>query len=376
MPRTPGTTDGFETNFDVSIVEAKTLKILRTKQLGIGIAATSTNPTQHKAGLAIYRVPELVQAQDYDYATRNDVPDTPANTDREVLLNKKRVIKYELETFDLAVLEMAGSMEAEYASGISTVILAETDAEFINAGMEAAIALGESTDEGATGGFIVNADYFGRTEAQLNTMFFDTVDLVGHLEGTVDREQIGVDKDEVVSITNTRGKARFIKSGQGGDKNETQRQNGEISEINGIALRVHPFIGKVISAAQSFSKDKAYDFSALANLILHTEAVAMPFALNSVIPTTGENSGNPKVIAKYRYGVGVVRPGLVRAILTVAPTVEAIKAAKAAQPNAAKVAELNEKAKAGKKVSAKNEPQADKEVDEKETTIKAKKAKK
>lgn len=334
MPRQTLGFDGITGGAQASVVEAKVLDILRSKYLGIGITATSSNPTNHQAGTAIYRVPELVQSQDYSYATRNDDLDTPNLTDIELLLDKKRTVKYELETFDQAVLEVEGAVEAEYAQGISLAILAEIDAEFLKLTMDGAIEAAQ---------YIVNADFGkGRTEETINTQFYDTIDEVGKLEGQVDRKLIGVNKDEVVVITNTTAKARFIKAGNGGDRNEADRQSGLIENINGIAIREHAFVGNTIAAGSSFSKDKDYDFSNLGAVIVHTEAVAMPFALNTVIATTGENSGNPKMVAKFRYGAKIIRPSLVRAILFAEP-VEGAKA---------KVEEAKVEAKADAKVEA------------------------
>ena len=95
-----------------------------------------------------------------------------------------------------------------------------------------------------------------------------------------------------------------------------------MKQINGTVVIKHPLIGKDYSAGV-LHKTKSYDLatitpnagsaSALEGFVLTDIAIAMPFTLRKT--TTRINKlGNDEIIAKYAYGKGAIRPGLIKAL--------------------------------------------------------------
>ena len=61
--------------------------------------------------------------------------------------------------------------------------------------------------------------------------------------------------------------------------------------------------------------DNDYKLKGTVGVILHTEAIAMPFALNVVRQVINPENGNDRIIAKFNYGIEAIRENLIH-ILT------------------------------------------------------------
>ncbi len=90
---------------------------------------------------------------------------------------------------------------------------------------------------------------------------------------------------------------------------------------------VSQFIGKTIAAGQSFSLDKAYDFSKIEAISLNTEALAMPYGINVIKDVRNQVNGNDGIIAKLSYGKGVIYNELVKVYVNEYPTLTELNAA-------------------------------------------------
>lgn len=310
----------------LSAVEVKVLKILRSNYLGIYATATAQNPTELNAATAIFRNVLMVQTDAYTNANKNTDPDITEAEYDEVQLDKKRFYRYEIETMDRSSFVLNEAMEAEVAGGAALAIQAELDAEFIKTAMAAAIARGLKTSpQDTTAGYFVNAKFsYARTQLEIDTMGFDLTDIANSMLSIVDRKMVGTNKPELMVLTTFAAQMRFIKFAQGNGSNEkayADMINPQLAMIGGLNFWMHPFILNNIAATTSFSKDQSYDFSKLEALVFHTEAIAMPFSLRLGTQLTGQNSGNPRWIFKFRYGVKVLtaREKLISAILNAAP---------------------------------------------------------
>ena len=318
-------TINFETQVDMSIVEAKVLEFIVSEFIGVSGTATARNPQDLQGGTGRFWIPELGEVQTYTQANKNDEPDQPSLGEDEVQLNILEKSTYEIETMDFSGLIMAGAIEANIAKNLSLPMIAVLDAKLIDILIKQAITNGGGPVASTTPGYIVN-DKFSTTrdEADFKNTYFDISDLASNLEGTVDKQVMGLNKVEVISMGNLRFMPRvlaFLKSGNIGSE---QLQSGILQTADGNHITKHPFFGKNFSTKFPYHKNLVFEnFDKIELLTWHTEAVAMPFALRGQMwGQIDPNSGNMKYGIKYKYGIKVLkgREHLVRAVFNVDPT--------------------------------------------------------
>ncbi len=293
------------------IIFEKTLQIIRSKAIGVYAAATLS--ATGEGNTDVYRIADMISSQEYTKANKNDMPDEPNVEQIYLHKDNKRKYGYEIEDFDrVDIGSEFSSIEDVIAGSVGLGIAAELDCEFFKAAYNTAVS---------TTNFTVNAKYSSATtQAEMDTMYFETVDTASAIEGTVDKSIIGVDKTELIAFMKPQAAARFIKNGNGGDKNYSNYMDGQFSEVNGINIKAYPLLGKNISKDQSFSKDKAYDFSKVENLTIHTQAIAFSFRMVKVATNEKAESGNAITIFKYDYGIAILRPKLIYLIANATPT--------------------------------------------------------
>ncbi len=293
------------------VIYNKVLQIIRSSTIGIYAGATLS--AMGEGNVEIYRIADMLGSTNYTQSNKEDTPDKFNVNEIYLEKNNTRKVTYEVEDFDRSNIgsEFA-AIEDVIASAIGLGISAEMDCEFMKAAYNAAVA---------TTNFTVNAKYStATTQAEMDTMFFQTADTASTLRGTIDKTIIGTDKSETVTFLNLSAKARFIKNGMGGNTNYEAYQNGKIEMINGVPIAESVFIGKNLAADATFSKDRAYDLSKLENLTLHTQAVALSFQMVKVTTNEDPNSGNPKTITKFKFGIAILRPKLIYMITNATPT--------------------------------------------------------
>ncbi len=318
MPlHTPGTV-GYQDQVDTLLVEAKVQQLLFNDSLGLAATATALNPQELAAGSAMFRKPSIVQSEDFVFADRDKTPDLPEQETVKVDLDQRIVSKVELTTFDKRQLgSIAGAQEAFIAQGFYVGFKKTLDAEFIKLAYNQAFARGEGIDKG----YIVNAKYStARLEADLTTMYFDTVDLAAKMRSTFTKQIIGLSTNNTFTIIAPAALPRFISGARASAPQYENIKNGQFSMINGIALAENEMMTAKIDAMDCFSKNRSYDFSKIENITIHKEAIALPVFIDRIVKTIGENSGNDKYIFNGGFGRGIVRPELIRAIFNVKPT--------------------------------------------------------
>ncbi len=318
MPlHTPGTV-GYQTAVDTLLVETKVQTLLFNDSLGLAATATALNPSELAAGSAMFRKPSIVQSEDFVFADRDKTPDLPEQETVKADLDQRIVAKVELTAFDKRQLgSIAGAQEAFIAQGFYVGFKKTLDAEFVKLAYNQAFANGEGIDKG----YIINAKYSSaRLEADLTTMYFDTVDIAAKMRSIFNKQIIGLSKNNTFTIVAPAAFPRFIAGAKASAPQYENIKNGQFNMINGIALAENEMLTTNIAAADCFSKNRAYDFSKLENTTVHKEAIALPVFIDRIVKTIGGNSGSDKYIFNGGFGRGIIRPELVKAIFNVKPT--------------------------------------------------------
>lgn len=88
----------------------------------------------------------------------------------------------------------------------------------------------------------------------------------------------------------------------------------------GLWYYLEPMLNNSIPKGTSFADDYDLTTTGFLGFIIHNEAVAMPFNFNSMNMVIDPVNANPKFIAKYQFGLGLLRSGLIYSITKTAPT--------------------------------------------------------
>ncbi len=152
-------------------------------------------------------------------------------------------------------------------------------------------------------------------------MSLQTADISDDLTGVIDKKILGANKTtDVISFVRQKTKTRLIIANNGNSASYEAVKTGSYEMIGSVPIREHVFIGKNIAVGQSFAKDKAYDFSKLENLTVHTEAIALAFNLLPIGVNVEAKSNNIITVSKYQLGTAVLRPKLTKMIVNATPT--------------------------------------------------------
>lgn len=278
------------------------------------MTATIANPSQLKAGSVSYQVPEILQAEDYGDGTTDFQKLNSGIV--EVPINIRRTVKYTYETFDYARLGDMSYVVGVIANSVAISIQNDLNAHFwtniadkftktTGALKAQTIVLPELVTETTT------SDEARTAIEKLQWFFVNISKTYSKLAMGVKREELMIFLDPLADITIR--KAYWNQPNSLGqrviNKDLVGYQLGA-----GVHYYLDKMIGTNIAAGKSFSKDKTLDTTKYVGFILHNEAVAMPFNFNSMTQVVDQNNANPRFIAKYQFGFGIVRPWLVYAI--------------------------------------------------------------
>ncbi len=300
---------------DAQVIYQRTLEIIRSNTVGTAFAASVQS--QSEGSTDIYRIMDFVQSDVYNFADREKAPDLLEGETIQVVKDQKRKVSYEREGFDET---NAGAWAAQYVARASQFIglgiTAILDAEFIKAAYNNCVA------QGLNNGYIINDKYStASTDAELKTMSLQTADISDDLTGIIDKKILGANKTtDVISFVRQKTKTRLIIANNGNSASYEAVKTGSYEMIGSVPIREHMFIGKNIAAGQSFAKDKAYDFSKLENLTVHTEAIALAFNLLPIGVNVEAKSNNIITVSKYQLETAVLRPKLTKMIVNATPS--------------------------------------------------------
>lgn len=276
--------------------------------------ATIANPAQINAGSVSYQIPEILYAEDYGTGTTQFQKLNSGLV--EVPINIRRVVKYTYEQFDQSRLGDMAYVITVIADSVAMTIQNDLNLHF----------------------WKNISDQFKASTGTLRTQFLQLQNLVDK-NCTTDqaREAIKELQWKVTEISKT-----FSKLAMGVPKSELMVYLDPFADINirfaywnqpnklgervvakdlvgtqignGIYYYTDKLLGTNITANQSFSKDTVADLSDYVGFIIHNEAIAMPFNFNSMTQVVDQDNANPRFIAKYQFGFGIIRPWLVYAI--------------------------------------------------------------
>lgn len=315
--------DGTTTGKAALDIEKGVIRIL--SQTGFSyMTATVANKRQVNAGSVSYARPEVLQTEAYGDGT-TDFQGVNIGM-IEIPINIRRTVKYTYEQFDYSRLGFFKGALAMISNSVAMAIQNDLNANFWS--------------------FLVNQ--FNLTNGTLRkqnlTLPELAVDFTNPTPPTVEEVRTALFKLQAKAIEINK---TFNKWALGIDKAELMLflapecdlviRQAFYSQPNALAERViaKDLVGKAlggglyyyldkmlnnkIAAGTSFSKDQDLDTTKFLGFIIHNESVAMPFNFNSLIGVTDPNNGNPKFIAKYQFGLGILRDTLIYSITTEAP---------------------------------------------------------
>lgn len=308
----------FGGKLDAKVFYAQYLRFLKSDTLGKFITATIKNrETYMQSGTAIYTRNYMPQWEKYGDGTS---PKRDMKASRfTVSIDQFQTAKWEWEDFDLSMIE-AGEFTSAASEGLALASIALMDAEAMEYARDVAIA---------NKNYMKIATFSTTTDkSQMESDNLKWVDSSTDLINVIDQCKIGTAKADLITVMGPKAHYRRIKGFgiTGGDVIPNKLISGELQEVAGWKIMVSQFIGKSIAAGQSFSMDKAYDFSKIEAISLNTEALAMPYGINVIKNTRNPVTANDGIVAKLSYGKGVIYSELVKVYVNEYPTLAELNA--------------------------------------------------
>lgn len=287
--------------------------------------ATILNKGEIRKGSVSYALPEIAQTEDYG----NDggsFQNVAANLVR-ITIDIRRWVGVEYESFDYSRL---GEFEYVVSMVINSIGLSiEHD---LNAHFWTFIATQFKQDNGPLRKqSIVMPDLVKDYSTQAGGIDTSTIkkylyQLQRHylkVNKTWDKNKLGVPKSELMLILDTYADLNIRQAYDGQPNKLAERVVAKnlvgVQIGTGIYYYTDKMLGEKIDAGTSFSKDKTLDLTNFVGLICHNEAIAMPFNFHEIAFLRNPKNNNPRVLCKYQFGLGFVRPQLVWAIVKQTP---------------------------------------------------------
>lgn len=298
-------------------LQTRVLRILADNVLSYA-TATAMNPASVKAGTCSYYVPEIIGAS--DYGTGDGAFETPQSGLVTFNLDTRRSVKYEYETFDVERLGESDYIMGMIANGVAMAIQADLNGQFWKF---LADKFDKSSGDSTLRTQTIQLTYL--TKENVNetpeNMRKDLLTLeykMNKINQLFDKAKLGVPKAEIMSIvapvvdTNLRY-AFWNQPNELGKWVISKTLSG--NQIGNIKYTVDPMLNNNIPAGSSFSKDKALDFTKIYGFLFHNEAIAMPINVEQIWQGVNPDNANPRFIAKYQFGIGILRPKLIYKII-------------------------------------------------------------
>lgn len=284
------------------------------------LTATIADPRQVNAGTVSYQIPEILQAEDYQTGATDFQKLNSGLV--QVNIDTRRTVKYTYETFDYSRL---GDMS--YVVGVIANSVAMTIQNDLNAHFWTKIAEQFTKTSGPLKDqtviipeLVVQTTTSDQAKEAIQKLQWKTTEI----SKTYSKLAMGVPKSELMVFLDPFADI-IIRKAYWNQPNSLGKRVIAKDLVGyelggGVNYYLDKMLGSKIDATKSFSKDKTLDLTPYVGFIIHNEAVAMPFNLNSMIQVTDTTNGNPKFIAKYQFGFGIIRPWLVFAITKVSHT--------------------------------------------------------
>lgn len=301
-------------------IQTGVLRILKEDGSFAYKTATIMNKGQVKAGSVTYQIPELVQAE--DYGTGTSAFQTLNSGLVTIPINTRRTIKYTYETFDASRLGDMEYLIGIIAQSISTTILYDLNAHFFAFLAEKFdLANGALRAQNIT---LPNLVQEGKTSEEIRDSIYKLQRLTVQISKKFHKNQYGVAKSELMVFLDPMAdvnirQAYWNQPNSLGERVVAKDLVG--TQLGGgIYYYLDSLLGNKIDKGTAFSKDKDLDTTKFVGFVIHNEAIAMPFNLQSINQVIDQDNANPRFIAKYQFGTGMLRPHLVYSITTETPT--------------------------------------------------------
>lgn len=276
--------------------------------------ATLADPTQVNSGSVSYQVPEILQAEDYNDGTgefqvlQSGLVEVPINT--------RRVVRYTYETFDYSRLGEMAYVVSVIANSVAMTIQNDLNSHFwLNIAQHFSAGTGDLKAQTVMLPDLVRKD---ATQDEIRKAIKELQWTTATINKTWNKKAMGVPKAELMIYLDTFADINIREAYWNQPNSLGQRVIAKdlvgYQIGGGIFYYLDKMIGATINANTSFSKDKTLDLKDYVGFIIHNEAVAMPFNLNSMTQVINPVNANPQWIAKYQFGFGLIRPWLVYAI--------------------------------------------------------------
>lgn len=269
-------------------------------------------------GSVLYRILHYPKAVAYtgNIATQNVVVDT-----REVKIDTKRCIGWEIEDMDLAQIILSPSLQAIQAANGAEAIRADKNAQlmlklkaYIAEHPELTYYFPEITSEAD-----LTTDQYRSIQKKLLVKRTKMSMIMNHLYINVNPDEffgiitpIAVANFEMLLTALNISNAAFdmVKYGIGG-KGKSQT----VASIGGTPFIADPFLGGKVAYGESFNGDYAYDMEDISGLFLHRAAVAYPAKWGKMGILPNPANLNSMFKAKWFTGFGILRPELLCAFV-------------------------------------------------------------
>lgn len=292
-------------------LETRVLRMLADSEFSY-MFATLRNPTEVKTGTVSYYVPELLTTTDYGDGT------TPFQTPNvglvSINLDTRRTAKYKYETFDVERLTESDYIMGMVSTGLAMSIQADLNFQFLN----------YMYNQLKTGGTLqaqkIDLDYIcNKTTFTPDQGFDDYLKLeygIIDISTIFDKNKLGVQKAEIMALLSPYcdvGLRIAFRNQPNSIGNWQIEQTLVGKQIGNLKYKVDNMLDKQIAAKASFN-DQEVNLTNFIGMLFHNEAIAMPMNLNTIVQLLDPQDANPQWIAKYQFGIGILRPNLVYGI--------------------------------------------------------------
>ena len=306
-------------------INRRVLTILNSGRLSF--LTCTINEAQARAGTIWFDKPEIIQNQEYvdnSYNTPTTTAEgqtppapagggtnyyqTPVSGKIAVNIDKTRAAGYQVETFDLVSLGNPNAILGQIASSLAMAMTKQLNATFLQYLVNYFAGAGSKQ---ITALDVLDKEAYNTPEACRADLDKLTKRLARFTQ-LYDKEKAGIDGGQFVTVTSPIVHVNMM--------NAFWNQQGSLPMLLGrekyyvfqdiITIQDGMLQNKILKG-ESFSKDTDLDTSTLAAFMIHNEAIAMPIVYNGTFNMVNQFNGNPLFLAKYKYGIGMVRPDLI-----------------------------------------------------------------
>ena len=290
---------------------------LRTLISANGIATFMTHKVEMygsaDTGAIRVRIPRFLQVQNYSALGGNPTQRMEVS---EVIVpvEETKMVKTEVEHFDLVRFQKSGEYQAEVLGSIAKSIVAYLNAVFYQTVFDCLKTNKQNTiqldfEENAT-----TVDGFNN----LKLKAYQYVQFINKSKKIFTNLNYSLETTDITTVLNSQGATNLVygfTSGSASDKAidiQVKGFNVVPKSFGGLTyLTDDMVINNSLAAGLSFNGDVDFDFAGLTAISVYVGSVAMPYLVQSLKVVDNPDTLNPIIGSKLLYGVKVVLPQFV-----------------------------------------------------------------